>query len=324
MIAGDAANFLLGGIPGDLHDMFTFDVEPVHLAKASRTFTMMSTSVRDIHVKLSGSVASLEGRWEGSGAVAFDAEIWQPLSCGLGTLERECETAAANLTELAEQAEAAQLQKVEALNQEIQTQLWIFGATSMIGAPELGGVIAEAVGGLAARLGGELVGRIVSGIVQTITTLVQKVVDALGRLLTLGLKPLTSLSQGLSGEVARVIERLRGGNDPQASEVPSASGSDAAAGFAKQSLREAHFDKHILGRGEFDGFGYQNATDYEDGAQRLVSNPNRMYFTRSNGNTIHFLEGTNEFAVTTPGNTIRTYFQPDERLNYFIRELMRG
>lgn len=205
MIVGDAANFLLGGIPGDLHDEFVMDVEPADLAQAAVLFEEMSHSVRTIHVKLSGSIASLEGRWQGDGAAAFDGEIWQALSHGLGVLERECGTAASELARLVGQAEQAHLYKVAELNQEIQTQLWIFAGTSLIGSPELGGVISEAVGGLAARLGGELVGRIVAGIVDAISTLLRKVLDAFCDLLKWAASPLKVASSGIYDTVKAVF-----------------------------------------------------------------------------------------------------------------------
>lgn len=205
MIVGDAANFLLGGIPGDLHDEFVMDVEPADLYQASVLLNEMSDNVRTIHVKLSGSVASLEGRWQGDGAAAFDGEIWQPLSQGLGVLEQECGTAASELARLSVQAEQAHLYKVEELNQEIQTQLYIFAGTTLIGSPELGDVISEAVGGLAARLGGELVGRIVSGIVDTISALLRKVLDAFYDLLKWAAKPLTVVTPVMRTEVGRIV-----------------------------------------------------------------------------------------------------------------------
>ena len=205
MIVADAANFLLGGIPGDLHDEFVMDVEPGDLQRASVLFDEMSGSVRTIHVKLSGSVASLEGRWWGDGAAAFDSEIWQPLSHGLGVLERESATAASELARLSVQAEQAHFYKVEELNQEIQTQLYVFAGTSLIGSPELGGVVSEALGGLAARLGGELVGRIVSGIVEAISTLLRKVLDAFYDLLKWAMCPLKIASSGIYDTVKAVF-----------------------------------------------------------------------------------------------------------------------
>ena len=208
MIVGDAANFLLGGIPGDLHDIFVTDVEPADLVQASALLKTISDSVGTIYGKLSGSMASLEGRWEGDGAAAFDSQIWQPLSHGLVVLKGECATASSELARLAVQAEQAHLYKVEELNQEIQNQLWIFAGTSLIGGPELSGVISDTVGGLAARLGGELVGRIASGIVDAISTLLRKVLDAFYDLLRWVAKPVTNVVSDVSARLKGII-----GND---------------------------------------------------------------------------------------------------------------
>ena len=201
MIVGDVANYLLGGIPGDLHDMFIVDVEPDDLARASTTLRDISTGVRILHTKLSGTVAAYEGGWQGDGKSVFESELWQPLSHGLGVLERECEYAADQFATLGVQAAEAHAEKVAALNQEIQTQLWVIGATTVLGSPEVGAVISKAVVGLATRLGGETVGSIVAGIVKAIETLIEKVVAALGKVVDWGAR---SLPDGLVDMGARV------------------------------------------------------------------------------------------------------------------------
>lgn len=211
MIVGDAANFLLNGIPGDLHDMFVKDVEPDDLLRASTTLRDMSTGVRALHVKLSGKVASFDGRWQGDGWDVFESELWQPLSHGLGALERECEYAADRFVTLAAQAAEAYAEKVASLNQEIQTQLWIMGATSVVGSPELGGVIAKAVVGLATRLGGEAAGSIVAGIVRAIEALIEKVVNAFGKALGWAAERTPEAIVAVTGKVARVFPSLPAG-----------------------------------------------------------------------------------------------------------------
>lgn len=183
MIVGDAANYLLGGIPGDIHDMFIVDVEPDDLARASTTLRDMSAGVRTFHAKLSAKVASFEAGWQGSGKDVFESELWQPLSHGLGVLERECEYAADQFGGLAVQAAEAHSEKVAALSQEIQTQLWVIGATTLVDSPEVGGAISKALVGLATRLGGETVGVIVAGIVTATETVIEKVVASLGKVI---------------------------------------------------------------------------------------------------------------------------------------------
>jgi hypothetical protein len=94
--------------------------------------------------------------------------------------------------------------------------------------------------------------------------------------------------------------------------------------FANEPLRQQHFDKHVIERGEFQGFGYGSASDYEAGAQRFFTSGQTAYFTRASGDVVHYMAETNEFGVLTAGNVIRTYFQPVEELNYFIAELLKG
>lgn len=179
---GDAANLLLGGVPGDVHELFVVDVEPGDLARASSAMTDLGDTVRTVHVMLSDSVATLEGRWEGGGATAFQTEIWAPLNDGLGVLQRECHNAASQLANLAVQAEQAHLQKVFALNEEIQQQLQLTAVTLVT--PGVGKAIAEVVGNVAERVGGELVIRVVAGIASAIDELIRKVLAACGSLFT--------------------------------------------------------------------------------------------------------------------------------------------
>ncbi|HEX6537803.1 MAG TPA: WXG100 family type VII secretion target [Candidatus Dormibacteraeota bacterium] len=174
---GDAANLLLGGVPGDVHELFVVDVEPGDLARASSAMTDLGDTVRTVHVMLSDSVATLEGRWEGGGATAFQTEIWAPLNDGLGVLQRECHSAASQLANLAVQAEQAHLQKVFALNEEIQQQLQLTAVTLVT--PGVGKAIAEVVGNVAERVGGELVIRVVAGIASAIDELIRKVLGGL-------------------------------------------------------------------------------------------------------------------------------------------------
>lgn len=243
MIVGDAANFLLGGIPGDLHDMFVVDVEPDDLARASTTLRDMSVGVRTLHVKLSGKVASFDGSWQGDGKDVFNSELWQPLSHGLGVLERECEYTADKFATLATQAAEAHAEKVAALNQEIQTQLWIIGATTVVGSPEVGGVISKAVVGLATRLGGETVGSIVAAIVKVIEALIEKVVAALGKVMAWATKGVAFATEGTLDNLGTIVRKvLRDDADGGTTQVAGPS-----VGSGRAALWDANKLNHIFG-----------------------------------------------------------------------------
>jgi uncharacterized protein YukE len=242
---GNAANFLLGGIPGDVHDIFIVDVEPGDLMRASCAMTDVGDTVRTVHVTLSSSVASLERQWEGAGAAAFETDIWEPLSAGLGVLESECHTAASQLKGLAAQAAEAHEAKVMQLDQEIQTQLNITAASWVIASPEAAGAIGEALGNLAGRLGGELVKQIVGGIVETIGQLIRKVVQAFAELIERMTRQFSRVSTAASGDgaqnlleelpvpaVAPKLLKVRGKLDPDAVELAKRIGGESQVCFA--------------------------------------------------------------------------------------------
>lgn len=197
---GDAANFVLGGIPDDVHQLFVVDVEPGDLVRASESMTDLGHTVHTVHTRLSDDVTLLAGQWEGDGATAFRTDIWEPLSDGLSVLERESHHAAAQLALLASQAEQAHLQKVMALNQEIQNQLGLTAATWMV-APAAGKAISGALGSVASKLGGELVSRVVAGIVKTIEDLIQKAVEAFAELFARVLRSVAHSARDVRGAI---------------------------------------------------------------------------------------------------------------------------
>jgi guanyl-specific ribonuclease Sa/uncharacterized protein YukE len=197
--AGDAANFILGGVPGDIHDLFIRDVEPEDLGRASLAMAGLSETVGSVRRTLKDSVATLEGRWEGDGAAAFQADVWQPLSNGLYVLEHESHLASQQLAQLARDAYDAYLSKVSALEQEIHTQLNLAVVTGEL-APLAGKAIGVVLGDLAGRLAGDAVSTAVKGIVSSIGDLIQKVLDAFAELFSkLRLSVTNSTKAGLGG-----------------------------------------------------------------------------------------------------------------------------
>lgn len=92
--------------------------------------------------------------------------------------------------------------------------------------------------------------------------------------------------------------------------------------FASDKLREVHYKKHVVNQQEFPGFGYSSAEAYEHGAQHFIERARQegVYYQRRTGDTVYYLQETNELAVTSTQNLIRTYFQPEEGVHYFIRQ----
>lgn len=220
-IVGDAANLLLNGIPGDVHDLFIVDVEPGDLARASTAMMDLADVVHSVHLTLGDSVATLEGRWEGEGATAFHVEIWEPLSDGLAVLEHECHHAALQLTSFALQAEQAHVAKVEELTHEIDRQLNIMAIT--VFTPGAGKAISEVVGNIATRLGGEVVSGIVANIVKAIEELIQKLLAAFKPLFRELARPLAGIAADMREELVNLFRTGFGPRD--ASATPQTIGS---------------------------------------------------------------------------------------------------
>lgn len=164
----------------------------------------------------------------------------------------ECAAAGSQVAQLAGQAATAHAEKVDAIGREIQNQLWLTAGTSMIGSPEVGGAIAKAVGGVAARLGGEVVGRIVAGIVETISELLRRVLAAFNELFARAAKLLpytVSHMRDKADGIAALKPHSRGGlgvsaNTGGATHAPSSVRvSDAQFGAkAAQHMRDFGLD----------------------------------------------------------------------------------
>ncbi|MDO5127422.1 MAG: hypothetical protein Q4D54_06715 [Eubacteriales bacterium] len=89
--------------------------------------------------------------------------------------------------------------------------------------------------------------------------------------------------------------------------------------FRSKSYLDSHFEKH---GGEFDdSFGYQTAADYEKVANRVINDPNSLHkIEAEDGDDIYYLEASNEFVVVATDGYIRTYFRPNDGINYYNRQ----
>ncbi len=75
-----------------------------------------------------------------------------------------------------------------------------------------------------------------------------------------------------------------------------------------------HYYKHGAETGD------SSAEAYLAGANEVIQNPNALSKNQSDGDTAYFLESTGEFAVLAPDGVIRTYFIPDDGIEYFNRQ----
>jgi pyocin large subunit-like protein len=107
----------------------------------------------------------------------------------------------------------------------------------------------------------------------------------------------------------------RGRPHERSREAPAAERASAPR-FAPGQL-ERHFRKH--GR----EMGFATKEDYLRAAQALVRGGPGVETWRRGGDTLFYKEQTNEFAVLSDRNVIRTYFRPDGGRRYWERQKYR-
>ena len=89
--------------------------------------------------------------------------------------------------------------------------------------------------------------------------------------------------------------------------------------FRSQKLLNQHFEKH---GSEFEGdFNYSTAKEYEKGASDVVNNSEALHKTEAeDGDGVYYIEDTNEFVILSKDGYIRTYFRPNDGINYYNRQ----
>ena len=84
--------------------------------------------------------------------------------------------------------------------------------------------------------------------------------------------------------------------------------------FANDDLLEDHFEKHGREMGIYDPGDYQRA------AAAVIANPDSLHKTEAeDGDDVYFLESTGELVVVSTWGFIRTYFIPEDGIEYYNR-----
>lgn len=85
--------------------------------------------------------------------------------------------------------------------------------------------------------------------------------------------------------------------------------------FKSESLLQEYFDKHGS------EFGYKDASQYERGASAVINSPDALHKTEKvDGDDVYYIVATNEFVVLSTEGYIRTYFKPDDGIEYYNRQ----
>lgn len=97
---------------------------------------------------------------------------------------------------------------------------------------------------------------------------------------------------------------------------------DAAGNFSEKPLEfrssqllEEHYEKHGI------EMGFASAEDYEAAAEKVVLNDRALHKEeKEDGDDVYYLESTNELVIVSTDGYIRTYFEPEDGLEYFKKQ----
>lgn len=85
--------------------------------------------------------------------------------------------------------------------------------------------------------------------------------------------------------------------------------------FKNGTLLNDHYEKH--GK----EMGYASAASYLEAANAVVNNPKSLHkIEAEDGDDVYYLESTNEFVVVSKDGFIRTYFYPEDGIDYYNRQ----
>ena len=85
--------------------------------------------------------------------------------------------------------------------------------------------------------------------------------------------------------------------------------------FRNEKLLNDHYEKH--GK----EMGFDSAESYEAAANEIINNPDSLHrIEEEDGDDVYYLEETNGFVIVSIDGYIRTFFYPDDGLDYFNRQ----
>ena len=85
--------------------------------------------------------------------------------------------------------------------------------------------------------------------------------------------------------------------------------------FRNEDLLKQHYEKHGM------DMGFDSMEDYEEAAGAVVYHPDVLTKTEEeDGDYVYYIEESNEFVVISQDGYIRTYFNPDDGIDYFNRQ----
>ena len=85
--------------------------------------------------------------------------------------------------------------------------------------------------------------------------------------------------------------------------------------FRNETLWQYHFEKHVS------EFGYKSKEEYLKGANEVInSSTSKHKIEAEDGDEIYYNEEKNEIVFVSKDGYIRTYFKPNDGINYYNRQ----
>ena len=104
------------------------------------------------------------------------------------------------------------------------------------------------------------------------------------------------------------------GDDNRQEDI-SYTGAEAHICFRNSELLYEHYRKHGV------EMGFSSASAYEAAAVRVVEDSDSLHkLEAEDGDDVYYLERTNELVIVSTDGYIRTYFKPDDGIEYYNRQ----
>ena len=107
-------------------------------------------------------------------------------------------------------------------------------------------------------------------------------------------------------------------NDSQASEANSQITSQAqtlALDFRSDNKLQEHYEKHGI------EMGFSSPEEYRESANMVVADPDSLFkLEAEDGDYVFYRESSNEFVIVSTDGYLRTYFCPEDGIDYFNRQ----
>ena len=85
--------------------------------------------------------------------------------------------------------------------------------------------------------------------------------------------------------------------------------------FRNKKLLEDHYEKHGI------EMGFDSAQSYERAANEIINHPDSLHrIEEEDGDDVYYLEENNGFVIVSVDGYIRTFFYPEDGLDYFNRQ----